>query len=951
MLAARAWSLLAKLLLHNTQEGHVSLHITATGDLVLKPADSALRVCSGAVVGCCLHNGVVLFKVNGVSTRLCDWNAPALPFTVVCPRTNVQLYETSDAWAQQCATIMDSIAVPAISPFAHAHEHVAALTHADVTAETLLLLVQVFPSLSRLVPNEGTWCGPLSEVVQGSDAVVRALQAEMEQCDDELLCVAIQAIGQRLGCTLAIPARAINTTDSVMQTLPMVVKYEDVSYPMPVAKYRAYLGAHNFDITQASIVQEKDADMQYKMRMCARTRGGIRCESVHVVPDFSMCVEGQSTTEVQPGDCVNIEHVALGRTIQVWNGRGECEHCLIGPCGVFRPAEEGIYTVNGRQLTVAYNTAKISVWCLETNETFSRISVKPGDADMSVIAVAATRWRFCNDVYAMFGGVRVELESIELGVYAVRSFPTQIWQNVCDSDSGTTMVVTVHYGRLSTAPVSMDISAALRNCSRPADVGATVFGPFADLFPHIEPQYLHRAAVVCSNKLWTQPDVCLTSAGLPACGETTALWLMSECEMSVDMCTFMVPGTMEALRQNKAALPCVSVETTDSVCQLVGHVKLELPQFNPVHVSETGMQHDLGGTVLKWSDGFYVLVMHCGLHLCSKPARHEQLILTDSDAQVVEVQVTDPTPTQVVRLSSVGCFAWIVQQTVYVYNVASGVGNAWVVPGICSEPVHPSTLVLDPYPHFTRLPASLPLTGEMHEICSVWGTGFRGVDLLNDRLNGLVPPYTDALTLVLHPMCNSRCPCGLVPMPVQHSLHSSIFQAFGYNPDQYVPWTVAAAYESVWQADCMQTVLRRALCGSSASLLQCMNLQLVNPYPGSVVMQMRVPSSVLIAHDSEWVDVGLKGCVDGTDVLLKGACITQDGALFVAITGLSSEYNNSILLQEIPTSLTVPAAVLLVLRCFLEDSPLNITLPATLKQKRVNAAAASLTHLDCESDD
>jgi len=64
-----------------------------------------------------------------------------------------------------------------------------------------------------------------------------------------------------------------------------------------------------------------------------------------------------------------------------------------------------------------------------------------------------------------------------------------------------------------------------------------------------------------------------------------------------------------------------------------------------------------------------------------------------------------------------------------------------------------------------------------------------------------------------------------------------------------------------------------------------------------------------------------------------------------------SEYNNSVLLQEIPTSRTVPAAVLLLLRCFLETIATDITLPAILKQKRVEAMTASFTHLDYESDD
>ena len=130
-----------------------------------------------------------------------------------------------------------------------------------------------------------------------------------------------------------------------------------------------------------------------------------------------------------------------------------------------------------------------------------------------------------------------------------------------------------------------------------------------------------------------------------------------------------------------------------------------------------------------------------------------------------------------------------------------------------------------------------------------------------------------------------------------------------------------------------------------------MNLQLTNPYPDAVLMQMRVPTSVLISHESDWVAVNLKGCVDGSDVVIKGACVTRDGALYVALTGLSSEYNNSVLLQEIPTSMTVPAAVLLVLRCFLQDAPMSITLPATLQQKRTQAIAATFTHLDYESDD
>jgi hypothetical protein len=845
---------------------------------------------------------------------------------------------------------MDSVAVPCIPPFVPAFKHVASLTHADVDAQSLVLLVQVFPCLSHLVPSSGTLCAALPSTIKASAQVVRALELEMEQCDDELLCVAIQAMGRRFGCTLTIPERAVRVTDSVMCTLESVSKYEDVAFPLPVAQFRALIGAHNFDITQASITQQKDADEQYRMRLCARKRGGIQCASVCATPEVTMWVEGQSTTEAQPGDCVEIKDVAVGRTVQIWNAQGQCIQCLPG-AGVFTPESEGLYTINGKQITVAYNTSKISSWRMDANKTFSRICIVPGDVDMSAAATAATQWRFCSDVYATFGDVCVELHSVELGVYAVRAFPVQIWQNICESDAGTTMNITVHYGRLSTTPVTADIGPALQECPRPAELGNTVLGAFADLFPHIDPQHLRRAAVVCTNKLWTQPDVALNANPAVACGEATVSWLMSECELSVDMLCFMVPGTMEALRQNRTALPCVSIETTESVCQVVGYVTLSLPQFNPVHVSETNMVHDLGGTELKWPDGFSVLVMHCGLHLCSRPARHEQLILTDADAQVVQVQVTDPTPTQLVCLNTAGCFAWVVQQTVYVYNVGPGPGNVWVVDGIRSEPVHAPTLSLFPYPHFKRAPACLPLSGEMHEICSVWGTGFRGCDLLNDKLNGLVPPYTDAGAMVLHPMCNSRSPCGFVSMPVQYTLHSSVFQSFGYNPDQYIPWSVASAYESVWRSVHMQTVLQRALCGSSASLLQCMNLQLTNPYPNSVLMQMRVPSSVLVSHASEWVDVKLKGCVDGVDVVIEGACVTRDGALFVAISGLMSEYNNSVILQEIPTSRTVPAAVLLLLRCFLETIATDITLPAILKQKRVEAMTASFTHLDYESDD
>ena len=150
-----------------------------------------------------------------------------------------------------------------------------------------------------------------------------------------------------------------------------------------------------------------------------------------------------------------------------------------------------------------------------------------------------------------------------------------------------------------------------------------------------------------------------------------------------------------------------------------------------------------------------------------------------SDAEKIQVQVTHPERTCTVLMSEPGCFAFVLEHKTYIYNVLPN-KRAFVIHGIVSEPQAAVTLALHEAltPFFTEKPACVPLDMDTHEITTCWGTALRGVDVLEGRLGGLLPPFTGSASLVLHPSCITRTPSGLVAPSFQHDLFSCLFTTF-----------------------------------------------------------------------------------------------------------------------------------------------------------------------------
>ena len=180
-------------------------------------------------------------------------------------------------------------------------------------------------------------------------------------------------------------------------------------------------------------------------------------------------------------------------------------------------------------------------------------------------------------------------------------------------------------------------------------------------------------------------------------------------------------------------------------------------------------------------------------------------------------------------------------------------------------------------------------------------------------------------------------------------MFSCLFTVFGYDPDSILPWAVFPAYEPYRTSAKFQTMLTRALCNHPISMMQCC-METHNPYPDTCTMQLRVPSTVLVTHASEWTPVSLACVVDGYDVFVRGVCISDQGALFAAIRDLPQEHSHCIALTTVPKEAALPKAVQLLLRCFLIGDPISVTLPALLFEKEVIEYEEDPFTVDDESD-
>lgn len=913
---AHAWSMLSKLLLADTTDGTITLTVTQGGDLILTPQDARLTVVSGPYTGSCFRDGTVLFKLGTVRVPLCDLPVQTLPLVV--RYKNTTLYTTDEEWVHEHADNLNAAAPVQVPVLHHAFKslHPLQQTEGDVRQ----LLSHVFP-----LPLASISVQPIPETLETTQDVLDALAAEMAMCEDELLCVAMQAIAHRFGCELDIPAAAVAATDAAMAALPELAAYEPLDTQLSLSQLRTYVGPHNFDVSVQSVYLERDISKQTQMRIAARERGGLMCPRA-TPPLPQLLVNGQhGVTEAQPHDQLRVENVGVAQVFL----DGACVKCVPGGT-VFVLEKCGLYSINNCiTLSVAYNIANVGSWKVVTDEAFQHIQIVADDKYTTVEALEATRWRFQSNVHARFNTVTVPLSAKGVGVYCIENFGDEMWKLV--SVSGADLAMQVCYGRLSTSKLWVNVSAALSASDRPVELGYAVLGSkYGDLFQFIDPAVLNRARTVCQGGLWSQSDGKVQSASVPTASfDTTASWLTNECELQYGTCKMLVPGTLEALRGNEPLLPFVL--SNGEPDQLVGFTTLPLPQYMPLYVSSGPLLHNLSGIELKWADGFRVLVLECGLHLCSEPARHERLVC--SDAEEIQVQVTHPEPTCTVLMSEPGCFAFVLEHKTYIYNVLPN-KRAFVIHGIVSEPQAAVTLAMHEAmtPFFTQKPACVPLDMDTHEITTCWGTALRGVDVLEGRLGGLLPPFTGSASLVLHPSCNTRTPSGLVAPSFQHDLFSCLFTTFGYDPDALLPWSVFPVYEPTRISPKFRQLLIRALCNNPVSMMACFTNE-INPYPGTTMMQLRIPASVLVTHTAPWTPVSLTCVVDGCDVFIRGLCITEQGALYAAIRDLPEGHSHCIALDSVPNDSSLCSAVQLFLRCFLVGEPISITLPALLWEK------------------
>ena len=903
-------------MLADTTHGTITLAVTPGGDLILTPPDARLTVHSGPYTGSCFQDGTVLFKLGSVRVPFCDLPVHTLPLIV--RYKNTTLYETDEEWAHAHADNLNAAAPAPVPVLHHAFKSLHPLHQTDGGVRQLLS--HVFP-----LPLTTISVQPMPDTLQTTQDVKDALAAEMATCEDELLCVAMQAIAHRFGCELAIPAAAIAATDTAMATLAALAAYEPFDTQLSLPQLRTYVGAHNFDVSVQSVYLERDIAKQTQMRTAARARGGLQSPRA-TPPPPQLVVNGQhGVSEAQPHDELRVENVSVAQIFL----DGVCVKCVPGGTA-FVLEKCGLYSINHCiTLSVAYNIANVGSWTVVTDELFQHIQIVPDDKYTTQEARENMRWRFQNNVNARFNTVTVPLTANGVGVYRIESFGEEMWKLV--SVSGADMTMQVCYGRLTTSKLWVNVSAALSGSERPPELGYSVLGSkYGDLFPHIQPALLNRARTVCQGGLWSQSDGKVQSASVPTASlDTTAAWLTNECELQYGACKMVVPGTMEALRSNEPLLPFVL--SNGEPDQLVGFTSLPLPQYMPLYVSSGPIMHNLSGVELKWSDGFRVLVMECGLHLCSEAARHERLVCSETGD--IHVQVTNPGPTSTVLIAEPGCFAFVHEHNTYIYNVLPN-HHAFVIHGIVSEPQATVTLELHEavIPYFCDKPACVPLNIDTHEVTTCWGTALRGVDVLEGRLDGLLPPFTGCASLVLHPSCNTRTPGGLVASSFQHDLFSCLFTTFGYDPDALMPWSVFPVYEPVRASSKFQQLLKRALCNNAVSMMACFTND-ANPYPDTTVMQLRVPSSVLVTHAVDWTPVSLSCVVDGCDVFIRGLKVSEQGALYAAMRDLPEGHSHCIALDSLPKESSINSAVQLFLRCFLVGDPISITLPALLWEK------------------
>ena len=605
---------------------------------------------------------------------------------------------------------------------------------------------------------------PIAETVETTEEVLDALAAEMATCEDELMCVAIQSIAQRLGRKLEIPAAAIAATDAAMQLLPQLAAYEPFSTTLSMPQLRTYVGSHNFDIRVQDVYLEKDVKQQTRMRTAARQRGGMISPRA-TPPPPELIVNGQrDIAEVQPYDQLLVENVSI---VQVYLD-GVCIKCVPGNT-IFTLEKCGSYTINKRiTVNVAYNIANVSSWKIVTDDALQHIQIIADDRFTTKEAVEATRWRFQSDVTARFNTTTVPLKAVEVGVYCMDPTHEELWRLV--SVSGADVTMQVCYGRLTTSKLWVNLplrsvasNARQRSAPRCSAVRTAICS-------FIDPALLNRARTVCSGGLWSQNDGRVESTNVPtASAEATAAWLLNECDVQYGSCKVLVPGTMEALRRNDVLLPFIL--SNGERDQLVGFTTLPLPQYMPLYVSgDIPVMHNLSGINLKWADGFHLLVLECGLHVCNKASRHERLVRAESGD--IHVQVTHPEAVSLVLLPDPGCYAFVHKQQTYIYNVVNS-QKAFIVHGIVSEPQSEATLSMfdSCTPYFTQKPASLPLDVDTHEVTSCWGTGLRGVDVLEGKLTGFLPLHSECINGAASELqFKNPVRAGAVHIPARHVL-------------------------------------------------------------------------------------------------------------------------------------------------------------------------------------
>lgn len=931
MPSTHAWSMFAKLLLADTTQGTVSLTVTKGGDLILTPHDARLTVHSGAYTGSCFRDGTVLFQIDTVRLPLCDLPVQTLPLQVKYKDT--VLLETDDEWTQANFDNLNAAAPERIPMFTHEFKSLHAFKNTEGSVRQLL--AHVFPLSLDTIDTE-----PFSETMQTTDDVLNTLTTEMALCKDELLCVAMQAVAKRLGIALEIPTEAIEATDSAMQTLSSLAAYEDFETDLPLPQLRTFVGAHNFDVNMQSIYLQQDVSQQTQMRIAAQRRGGLMSTRISPPPPV-LFVNGQSeVTEAQPHDTLRVENVGYARVYL----DTKCVQCVPGNTE-FTIKKCGAYTINGIAVNIAYNIANIGSWKIITDDTFENIEIVADDKYSSDEARSATRWRFQNNVHARFNTVTIPLTPKDVGVYCIQSFEEDIWRLV--SVSGADVTMQVCYGRLSTSKLWVNLDAALSKIDRPDQLGYSILGSaFGNLFPSIKPALLNRARSVCQGGVWQQSDGQVQNKNVPTADLcATAQWLMDDCELQYGLCKLLVPGTLQAIAKNDTLLPFILSNGESD--QLTGFTTLPLPQFMPLYLSDGPIMHNLSGVELKWGDGFRVIVLECGLHISNQAGRHEQLIFSDNKV-VVKVNVS--TPTSTVLRAGVGCFAFVVNYKTYIYNTLPD-HKAFVVHGIISEPqAEVSLSTAEGFaPFFTQSPACVPMDIDTSEITTCWGTGLCGNDVLDGKLTGLLPPFTVSSSLVLHPNCNSRTPSGLIEPTLEHTLLSSLFACFGYNPDDILPWSVFDVYEPVRKSAKFQQILKQALCNHPVSMMACYSTT-DNPYPDTTIMQLKVPSTVLVAHAESWSSVSLSCVVDGTDVFIRGVCISEQGALYAAIRDLPDGHSHCIALDAVPNEPKICKALQLFLRCFLVGDVMTITLPALLWEKEKSEITYVLEEEDNEFD-